>query len=203
MGFAEIEKKIADFGKRAQDGKLAIEELTGGTFSISNGGVFGSMLSTPIINPPQIGHPRRARHQGAAGGRERPDRGPADELPRALLRSPHHRRPRSGLVPGKHQRGAGRSGAPASSRYEDLRRRRDRRRARRATSPRSAPRSSASPRPASRNGRRPRASPRSAAPASTSAASRPRRCSNPPRTTSACCTISRRTASPRAGSSST
>jgi 2-oxoglutarate dehydrogenase E2 component (dihydrolipoamide succinyltransferase) len=51
--FAEIEKKIADFGKRAQDGKLGIEELTGGTFSISNGGVFGSMLSTPIINPPQ------------------------------------------------------------------------------------------------------------------------------------------------------
>jgi 2-oxoglutarate dehydrogenase E2 component (dihydrolipoamide succinyltransferase) len=53
MSFAEIEKKIADFGKRAQDGKLAIEELTGGTFSISNGGVYGSMLSTPIINPPQ------------------------------------------------------------------------------------------------------------------------------------------------------
>jgi 2-oxoglutarate dehydrogenase E2 component (dihydrolipoamide succinyltransferase) len=53
MSFAGIEKKIADFGKRAQDGKLAIEELTGGTFSISNGGVFGSMLSTPIINPPQ------------------------------------------------------------------------------------------------------------------------------------------------------
>jgi len=51
--FAEVEKKIADFGKRAQDGKLTIEELTGGTFSISNGGVFGSMLSTPIINPPQ------------------------------------------------------------------------------------------------------------------------------------------------------
>ena len=53
LSFAEIEKKIGDFGKRAQDGKLAIEELTGGTFSISNGGVFGSMLSTPIINPPQ------------------------------------------------------------------------------------------------------------------------------------------------------
>jgi 2-oxoglutarate dehydrogenase E2 component (dihydrolipoamide succinyltransferase) len=53
MSFAEIEKKIAEFGKKAQDGKLAIEELTGGTFSISNGGVFGSMLSTPIINPPQ------------------------------------------------------------------------------------------------------------------------------------------------------
>ncbi len=53
MTFADIEKQIADFGKRAQDGKLTIEELTGGTFSISNGGVFGSMLSTPIINPPQ------------------------------------------------------------------------------------------------------------------------------------------------------
>jgi len=53
MSFAEIEKRIADFGKRAGDGKLGLEELTGGTFSISNGGVFGSMLSTPIINPPQ------------------------------------------------------------------------------------------------------------------------------------------------------
>jgi 2-oxoglutarate dehydrogenase E2 component (dihydrolipoamide succinyltransferase) len=53
LTFAEIEKKIADFGKRAGEGKLGLEELTGGTFSISNGGVFGSMLSTPIINPPQ------------------------------------------------------------------------------------------------------------------------------------------------------
>jgi 2-oxoglutarate dehydrogenase E2 component (dihydrolipoamide succinyltransferase) len=53
MTLADIEKQIAEFGKRAQDGKLTIEELTGGTFSISNGGVFGSMLSTPIINPPQ------------------------------------------------------------------------------------------------------------------------------------------------------
>ena len=53
LSLAEIEKTIADFGKRAQEGKLTLEELTGGTFSISNGGVFGSMLSTPIINPPQ------------------------------------------------------------------------------------------------------------------------------------------------------
>ena len=53
LSLADIERAIADFGKRAQEGKLAIEELTGGTFSISNGGVFGSMLSTPIINPPQ------------------------------------------------------------------------------------------------------------------------------------------------------
>ena len=53
MSFADIEKKIAEFGKKAQEGKLGIEDMTGGTFSISNGGTFGSMLSTPIINPPQ------------------------------------------------------------------------------------------------------------------------------------------------------
>ncbi|HMO46034.1 MAG TPA: 2-oxoglutarate dehydrogenase complex dihydrolipoyllysine-residue succinyltransferase [Rubrivivax sp.] len=53
MSFADIEKKIAEFGTKARDGRLSIDDLTGGTFSISNGGVFGSMLSTPIINPPQ------------------------------------------------------------------------------------------------------------------------------------------------------
>jgi 2-oxoglutarate dehydrogenase E2 component (dihydrolipoamide succinyltransferase) len=53
MSFADIEKKIAEFGKKAKDGKLGLEDLSGGTFSISNGGTFGSMLSTPIINPPQ------------------------------------------------------------------------------------------------------------------------------------------------------
>ncbi|MGP1517214.1 MAG: 2-oxoglutarate dehydrogenase complex dihydrolipoyllysine-residue succinyltransferase [Ottowia sp.] len=53
MSFADIEKKIAEFGQKAKDGKLGIDEMTGGTFSISNGGVFGSMMSTPIINPPQ------------------------------------------------------------------------------------------------------------------------------------------------------
>ena len=53
MSFADIEKKIAEFGTKARDGKLGIEDMTGGTFSISNGGTFGSMMSTPIINPPQ------------------------------------------------------------------------------------------------------------------------------------------------------
>ena len=53
MSIAEIERRIAEFGRRAQEGKLTVEELTGGTYTISNGGVFGSMLSTPIINPPQ------------------------------------------------------------------------------------------------------------------------------------------------------
>ncbi len=53
MSFADIEKKIAEFGQKAKDGKLGIDDMTGGTFSISNGGTFGSMMSTPIINPPQ------------------------------------------------------------------------------------------------------------------------------------------------------
>jgi 2-oxoglutarate dehydrogenase E2 component (dihydrolipoamide succinyltransferase) len=53
MSFADIERKIAEYGAKARDGKLGLEEMTGGTFSISNGGTFGSMLSTPIINPPQ------------------------------------------------------------------------------------------------------------------------------------------------------
>ncbi|MBM3492638.1 MAG: 2-oxoglutarate dehydrogenase complex dihydrolipoyllysine-residue succinyltransferase, partial [Alphaproteobacteria bacterium] len=55
LSFAEIEKRIGDFGRRARDGKLAIEDMQGGTFTISNGGVYGSLLSTPILNPPQSG----------------------------------------------------------------------------------------------------------------------------------------------------
>jgi 2-oxoglutarate dehydrogenase E2 component (dihydrolipoamide succinyltransferase) len=55
MSFAEVEKAIGEFGKRAQDNKIMPEELQGGTFTISNGGVFGSLMSTPIVNPPQSG----------------------------------------------------------------------------------------------------------------------------------------------------
>ena len=55
LNFSEIELMIADMGQRAQIGKLALDELTGGTFTITNGGVFGSLMSTPIINPPQTG----------------------------------------------------------------------------------------------------------------------------------------------------
>jgi 2-oxoglutarate dehydrogenase E2 component (dihydrolipoamide succinyltransferase) len=55
MSFAEIEAKIAELGRKARDGKLSIEELTGGTFTISNGGTYGSLMSTPILNPPQSG----------------------------------------------------------------------------------------------------------------------------------------------------
>ncbi|MDP2285127.1 MAG: 2-oxo acid dehydrogenase subunit E2, partial [Pseudohongiella sp.] len=53
MSLAQVEGKIREFGNKAQDGKLSIDEMTGGTFTISNGGVFGSLLSTPILNPPQ------------------------------------------------------------------------------------------------------------------------------------------------------
>jgi 2-oxoglutarate dehydrogenase E2 component (dihydrolipoamide succinyltransferase) len=55
LSLADIERQIVDFGQRAQEGKLGLEDMTGGTFTISNGGVFGSMLSTPILNPPQSG----------------------------------------------------------------------------------------------------------------------------------------------------
>ena len=55
LGFAEIEKGIAELGRKARDGKLSMDELTGGTFTITNGGVYGSLLSTPILNPPQSG----------------------------------------------------------------------------------------------------------------------------------------------------
>ena len=55
LSFAEIEKRIAELGNRARDGKLAMDDLQGGTFTISNGGVYGSLMSTPILNPPQSG----------------------------------------------------------------------------------------------------------------------------------------------------
>ena len=53
MGMADIEAKIREYGSKAQEGKLGLDEMTGGTFTISNGGVFGSLMSTPILNPPQ------------------------------------------------------------------------------------------------------------------------------------------------------
>src|SRR5215218_9952192 len=55
MGFAEIEKTIGEFGRRARDGQLKLEELGGGSFTITNGGIYGSLMSTPILNPPQSG----------------------------------------------------------------------------------------------------------------------------------------------------
>ncbi len=113
MSFADIEKKIAEFGKKAQEGKLGIEEMTGGTFSISNGGTFGSMLSTPIINPPQSAILGVHATKDRAVVEKRPDRGAPDELPGDVVRPPHHRRPRSRAGPGGDEGRAGRSGPPA------------------------------------------------------------------------------------------
>ena len=101
--FAEIEKEIAALGRKARDGKLTIEDLSGGTFTISNGGVYGSLLSTPILNPPQsaiLGMHKIERRPIAIGDE---DRNPADDVCRADLRPPHHRRPRGGDVSRAHQ----------------------------------------------------------------------------------------------------
>ena len=71
LGFAGIEKTINDFGRRARDGKLTLDEMTGGTFTISNGGVYGSLMSSPILNPPQSGilgmHKIQQRPMAVAG----------------------------------------------------------------------------------------------------------------------------------------
>ncbi len=100
MSFAEIEGAIADFGRRARDGALKLDELTGGTFSITNGGVYGSLMSTPILNPPQSGilgmHKIQERPM-VVGGQ---DRGPADDVSRAELRPSHRRRQGGGQLPG-------------------------------------------------------------------------------------------------------
>jgi 2-oxoglutarate dehydrogenase E2 component (dihydrolipoamide succinyltransferase) len=109
LTIAEIERQIADFGKRAQDGKLTVQELTGGTYTISNGGVFGSMLSTPIINPPQ------SAILGVHATRERPvvENGQIVIRPINYL-APHHRWSRSRALPGGDQGSAGGPGADAA-----------------------------------------------------------------------------------------
>ncbi len=110
LSFADIEKQIADFGARAKVGKLTMEELTGGTFSsfqrrrVRLDAVYSHHQSAASRDP------RHPCDQGQAGGRKRSDRDPSDELPCAVLRSPHHRRPRSGAVPGCDQGSAGISG---------------------------------------------------------------------------------------------
>ena len=90
---------IREFAKRAEDGTLSLDDLKGGTFTITNGGVFGSLLSTPILNPPQVGILGLHKIQDRPVGRQRPGRRPADDVHRAHLRSPHRRRRRSRAVP--------------------------------------------------------------------------------------------------------
>ena len=91
MSFADIEKEIANLGRKARDGKLSIEELSGGTFTISNGGIYGSLLSTPISEPAAIRDSRYAQDRTPSGRRDRPrparrkDRDPADDVCGAVL----------------------------------------------------------------------------------------------------------------------
>ncbi len=114
---AEIEKEIAGYGKRARDGQLKIEEMQGGTFTITNGGVYGSLMSTPILNAPQSGilgmHKIQERPMVIGGKIEvRP------MMYLALsLRSPHRRRPRGGDVP---RAGQGMPGGPGAARAGSL-----------------------------------------------------------------------------------
>ena len=108
MSFAAIEKKINELGARARDGKLSMAEMQGGTFTISNGGVYGSLMSSPILNPPQSGILGMHKIQERADGGEGPDRRPPDDVPRPQLRPPRRRRQGRGHLPRPRQGGAGR-----------------------------------------------------------------------------------------------
>ena len=116
MGFATIEKTIGAFGKRVRDGQLKLEEMTGGSFTITNGGIYGSLMSTPILNPPQSGILGHAQDPGAADGGRRQDRDPADDVPGAELRPPDRRRQGSRQLPGPGE-GKHRGSAPADARH--------------------------------------------------------------------------------------
>ena len=114
LSIAGIEKAIADLGRRARDGKLSIDELQGGTFTITNGGIYGSLMSTPILNAPQSGILGMHRIEERPVVRGGAGRGAPDDVPRALLRSPHRRRQGGGDLPGAGQggaRGSGKAGA--------------------------------------------------------------------------------------------
>jgi hypothetical protein len=114
MSFAAIESSIVDFGKRAQAGKLSMDELTGGTFSITNGGIFGSLLSTPILNPPQ------SAILGMHKIQERPmvENGEVVVRPMMYLALSYDHRiidgKRGGQLPGRHQGAARGSGTAAA-----------------------------------------------------------------------------------------
>ena len=103
LGFAEIEIAIADFATRARDGKIQLQDLEGGTFTITNGGIFGSMLSTPIVNPAAERRSRSACHRRASDCARRRGGDPADDVRRSDLRPPDRRRPRGGDLSQAHQ----------------------------------------------------------------------------------------------------
>ncbi len=118
LSIAGVEKAINDFGKRARDGQLKIEEMQGGTFTISNGGVYGSLMSTPILNAPQSGILGMHRIEERPVVEKWPGRRPPDDVSCAFLRPPDRRRPRGGDVPGARQ-GGDRGPAAAGARSLD------------------------------------------------------------------------------------
>ncbi len=85
MGFSDIEKGIGELGVKARDGKLSMADMQGGTFTISNGGVYGSLMSSAHPQPPAVRHPRDAQDPGPAHGGRRRDRGAPDDVPGAVL----------------------------------------------------------------------------------------------------------------------
>ena len=115
LSFAAVEKAVAGFAVKAREGTISVDDLRGGTFTITNGGIFGSLLSTPILNPPQSGI------LGMHAIKKRPvvvdDQivDPPDDVPRPLLRPPPHRRPRGRQLPGPRQ------GLHRESRADDVR----------------------------------------------------------------------------------
>ena len=110
--FAAIEKEIAALGEKARDGKLSMADMQGGTFTVSNGGVYGSLMSAPDPEPAAIRHPGHAQDPAAPDGRGRRDRRAPDDVPGAVLRPPHRRRPGRCHVPGPRQ---GSAGGPAAA----------------------------------------------------------------------------------------
>ena len=111
LSLAGIEKTIAEFGKRARDGKLTIEDMQGGTFTITNGGIYGSLMSTPILNAPQSGILGMHRIEERPVVRDGKIVAAADDVPRPVLRSPHRRRQGGRDLPGAGQGSAGGPGA--------------------------------------------------------------------------------------------
>ncbi len=109
MSFADIERSISEFARQAGENRLQPADLMGGTFTISNGGIYGSLLSTPIVNPPQSGILGLHSIQDRADGRRRQGRDSADDVRRVDLRSSHRRRTRSGRIPANDQRSDRRS----------------------------------------------------------------------------------------------
>ena len=111
MSIAQLESNIKRLALSARDNKLAMDELSGGTFTITNGGVFGSLLSTPILNAPQSGHSGNARDPRTARSCGRPSGNQANDVHSTVLRSPARRWPAIGLVSGAIKGTVGRSGA--------------------------------------------------------------------------------------------